>query len=188
MIKYLLLVNDLLEQFFLRENAQIVKSSAKSEEIRKQLKPDFKLNLSPELKIQRGEEEIETESEPNEFSILLKKNEIEEIYDDQKENFWQTGLTINQNGLETATGIADANSEVLIKEIVNPTPVLFVDDAVNVDTQHDFQNSDTSFILSNLLQERIDDILEKARNKISYLKFPSEATDEILMAFNRWHL
>ena len=62
MIKYLLLVNDLLEQFFLRENAQIVKSSAKSEEIRKQLKPDFKLNLSPELKIQRGEEEIETES------------------------------------------------------------------------------------------------------------------------------
>ena len=51
---------------------------------------------------------------------------------------------------------------------------------VNVDTQHDFQNSDTSFILSNLLQERIDDILEKARNKISSLKFPGEATDEIL--------
>ena len=68
-----LLVNDLLEQFFLRENVQIVKSSAKSEEIRKQIKPDFKLNLSPELKIQTGEEEIETESEPTEFSILLKK-------------------------------------------------------------------------------------------------------------------
>ena len=49
-----LLVNDLLEQFVLKENAQIVKSSAISEEIRKQLKTDFKLNLSPELKIQRG--------------------------------------------------------------------------------------------------------------------------------------
>ena len=49
-----LLVNDLLEQFVLKENAQIVKSSAISEEIRKQLKTDFELNLSPELKIQRG--------------------------------------------------------------------------------------------------------------------------------------
>ena len=68
---------------------------------------------------------------------------------------------------------------MLIKEIVNPTPGLAVDDAVNVNTQLDFQNSDTSFILSNTLQERIDDILEKARNKVSSLKFPGEATDEI---------
>ena len=106
-----LLVNDLLEQFVLKENAQIVKSSAISEEIRKQLKTDFKLNLSPELKIQRGEEEIETEPEPIEFSTPLKKEEIEEIYDEQKENFLQTALTINQTDVETATGIADTNSE-----------------------------------------------------------------------------
>ena len=46
-----LLVNDLLEQFALKENAQIVISSAVSEKIRKRLKTDFKLNLSPELKI-----------------------------------------------------------------------------------------------------------------------------------------
>ena len=59
-----LLVNDLLEQFFLKENAEIEKSSAISEEIRNQLKTDFKLNLSPEMKIQRGEEEIETKPEP----------------------------------------------------------------------------------------------------------------------------
>ena len=106
-----LLVNDLLEQFVLKENAQIVKSSAISEEIRKQLKTDFKLNLSPELKIQRGEENIETEPEPIEFSTPLKKEEIEEIYDEQKENFLQTALTINQTDVETATGIADTNSE-----------------------------------------------------------------------------
>ena len=153
-----LLVNDLLEQFVLKENAQIVKSSAISEEIRKQLKTDFKLNLSRELKIQRGEEEIETEPEPTDFSTPLKKEEIEEIYDEQKENFLQTALTINQTDLETATGIADANSEALIEEIVNPTPGLVVDDAVNVDNQLDFQNSDASFILSNTLQERIDNI------------------------------
>ena len=49
-----LLVNDLLEQFVFKENTQIEKSSATSEEIRKKLKTDFKLNLSPEMKIQRG--------------------------------------------------------------------------------------------------------------------------------------
>ena len=43
---------------------------------------------------------------------------------------------------------------MLIEEIINSTPGLVVDDAVNVDTQLDFQNSDTSFILSNTLQER----------------------------------
>ena len=54
-------------------------------------------------------------------------------------------------------------------------------DALNVDTQTDFQNSDldTSFTLSNTLQERLDDILEKARNKVSSLKFPGEANVDI---------
>ena len=68
-----LLVSDLLEQFVLKENTKIVKASAKSEEIRKQLETDFKLNLSPEIKIQRGEEEIETKPEPIQFSTPLKK-------------------------------------------------------------------------------------------------------------------
>ena len=125
-----LLVNDLLEQFVFKENTQIEKSSAISEEIRKQLKTDFKLNLSPEMKIQRGEEEIETKPEPIQFSTPLKKEEIEEIYDEQKENFLQTALKINQTDLETATRIAHENSEALVEEIVNPTPGLVVDDAV----------------------------------------------------------
>ena len=68
-----MLVNDLLEQFVLRENAEIVKSSAISEEIRNQLKTNFKLNLSPEMKIQRGEGETETEPKLIEFSTPLKK-------------------------------------------------------------------------------------------------------------------
>ena len=145
--------------------------SAISEEIRKQLKTDYKLNLSPEMKIQRRKERIQTKPEPIQFSTPLKKEEIEEICHEQKENFLQTASTINQTDLETATRIADANREDLIEEIVISTPGLVVDDAVNVDTQLDFQNSDTSFILSNTLQERIDDILEKARNKVSSLNF-----------------
>ena len=102
-----------------------------------QLKTDLKLNLPPEMKNQRGEEEIETKAEPIQFSNPLKKEEIEEIYDEQKENFLQTALTINQTDLETATGIADTNSEALIEEIVNSTPGLVIDDVVNVNTQLD---------------------------------------------------
>ena len=46
-------------------------------------------------------------------------------------------LTINQTDLETATRIADTNSEALIEEIVNSTPGLVIDDVVNVNTQLD---------------------------------------------------
>ena len=125
------------------------------------------------IKNSKGEEEIETEPEPTEFSTPLKKEEIEEIYDEQKEIFLQMTLTIIQTDLERATGIADANSKALIEEIVNTISGLIVDDAVNVDNQLDFQNSDfdTGFTLRYNLQERIDDILGKARKKVSSLKF-----------------
>ena len=36
------------------------------------------------MKIQRGEEEIETKPEPIQFSTRLKKEQTEEIYDEQK--------------------------------------------------------------------------------------------------------
>ena len=77
--------------------------------------------------------------------------------------------------------MTDAESEALIDEIIYPAPGFVVDDALNVDTQLDFRNSDleTSFILSTTLQERLDDILEKARIKASSLQFPGEATVEI---------
>ena len=62
----------------------------------------------------------------------------------------------------------------LFQEIVNPAPGYIIDDKVNIDTQFDFQNSDldTSFKLSNALQNKIDDILKQARVKVSNLKFP----------------
>ena len=84
-----LLVNDLLEQVVFKGNTEIEKSSAISKEIRKQLKTDFKLNLSPEMKIQREEEEIEAKPEPTQFSTQLKKEEKAEIYDEQKKFFYK---------------------------------------------------------------------------------------------------
>ena len=56
-----LLVNDLLECFTKKENEQIDRSSILGKQIRKKLETNFKVELSPELKIQRGEEEIEPE-------------------------------------------------------------------------------------------------------------------------------
>ena len=76
-----LLVNDLLECFVKKENEQIDKSSILGKQIRKKLGADFKVELSPELEIQRGEEEIEPEiNDPIEFSTPLKTEQIEEIY------------------------------------------------------------------------------------------------------------
>ena len=85
----------------------------------------------------------------------LKIEEINEIYDRQKEDYLRTALKLNETDLEVA-------AEVAKKEF-------------------DFQNSnlDTSFRLSDTLQERIDDILENAREKVSSLKFPGEPTENI---------
>ena len=81
MIKYLsfdnigLLVNDLLEQFVLKENDEIREASSLSSEIYNKLKTDFQSVLSPEIDIQKGEEdeEIEIKPKPIDASTPLKK-------------------------------------------------------------------------------------------------------------------
>ena len=177
-----LLVNDLLECFIKKENEQIDKSSILGKQIRKKLETGFKVELSPELKIQKGDEEIEPEiNDPTESSTPLKTEQIEEIYHQEKYDFLKTALTINKNNLETAVAMAENSNEAVIDEIINPAPGLIVDDTVHVDSQLDFEKDDldTTFRLSNTLQERLDNILEQARKKVSSLKFPGEAIDEI---------
>ena len=164
-----LLVNDLLEQFVRKENNEIGKASVISEKINNKLKTNFQSVLSAEIKIQKGEEdkEIETKPKPIDASAPLKK--LGEFYETEKETFLKTALTINQTDLETETNPADADSEALFEEITNPAPGYVTDDKVNVDTQFDFQNSDldTSFKLSNTLQNKLDDLLEKARPRVA---------------------
>ena len=80
-----------------------------------------------------------------------------------------------------AVGMAEDSNKAVIDEIINPNPSLIVHDIVNVDSQLDFERNDldTTFRLSNSLQERFDNILEQARNKVSSLKFPGEVVDKI---------
>ena len=133
------------------------------------------------MKTQRGQEEEEIiEPKPIEFSTPLKIEEINEICDRQKEDYLRTDLKLNETDLEAAADIADAENEMLYEEIINPTPGL-VDDDINVDSQFDFQNSDldTSFRLFDTLQERLDDILKNAREKLSSLEFSGEPTENL---------
>ena len=178
-----LLVSDLLQQFVIKENEEFKKASAISKEVRNKLETDFEINLSPEMKIQIGEEEeeIETEPEPTEFSTPLKIEEINEIYDKEKEDYLRTALKINDIDIKTKAEVADADNKSIIDQIINSTPGLVVDNDINVDTQFDFQNSDldTSFTLSNTLQERINGILKNARKRVSSFKFPGEASEDI---------
>ena len=83
----------LLEQFVFKENMRIEKLSAVSEEIKKQLKTNFTSNLSPKMKIQRGEEEIETEIEPIQFSAPIKKRR-------NRRNLWLTKRKFFTNGIK----------------------------------------------------------------------------------------
>ena len=104
----------------------------------------------------------------------------DEIYYREKGDFLIIAMKLNQNGLENASEVADSENKALIKEIVNPTPGLVIDDGINVDTQFSFQNSDldTSFTISNTLKVRLGEILDDARKKVSSLNIPGEATDD----------
>ena len=176
-----LLVNDLLEQFVCKENNEIDKASVVSEKIDNKLKTNFQSVLSPEMKIQKGEEDKEVKTTPKSTDVSTPLNRLEEFYETEKETFLKTALTINQTDLETATDAAEADSEALFEEIINPTPGFVIDDKVNVDTQFDFQNRDldTSFKLRNTLQNKLDDLLGKARLRVSNLRFPGEASVDI---------
>ena len=162
-------------------NEQIEKSSILGGKLRKKLEADFKAELSPELKIQKGEE-IEGELiELVESSTPSKTEKIEDIYNQEKEDFLKVVTIINKTDLETAVGMNEDSNKAVIDEINNPTPALIVHDTVNVDSQLDFEKNDldTTFRLSNTLQERLDNIIEQGRKKVSSLKFPGEVVDEI---------
>ena len=167
-----LLVNDLLECLVKKENEQIEKSSILGRKLRK-LETDFKTELPPELKMQKGEESESELIEPIESSTPLKTEKIEDIYNQEKKYFLKVVTIINKTDLETAVGMNEDSNKAVIDEIINLTLALIVHDTVNVDSQLDFEKNDldTTFRLSNTLQERLYSILEQARKKVNLLNF-----------------
>lgn len=108
------LANDLRESIVKTENEKIDKTSILSEQIQQRLDGKFKPEISPEIKIQRGEE-IPKLPEVVQSSTPLKKEEIEEIYQKEKEDFLKTAIKINKTDLETAMLLKIAINLLLMK-------------------------------------------------------------------------
>ena len=54
----------------------------------------------------------------------------------------ETALTINKTDLDTAIENVEESNKEVINEIINPTPVLIVDDTINLDKQLEFNSND----------------------------------------------
>ena len=177
------LIQSIFNDFIDREKDEIEKISQISEKIQSKLDTKFDVIEAPAMQIKLGEEESEIEDEPQpvEFSTPLKIEDISESYDREQDDFLKITKKLNQIDLVSTSEVADSENEVLIQEIINPTPGFVVNDSMNVDIHFSFQSNDldTSFTLSNTLKSRLDDILEDARKKVSSLKFPGEAIEDI---------
>ena len=93
-------------------------------------------------------------------STPLKTKEINKIYDEEKQNYLQTAITINKTDLDAAVENAEESNKEVINDIIDPTPGLIVDDTLNLDKQFEYNSNDLgrTFDLSNQVQERLDNL------------------------------
>ena len=66
---------------------------------------------------------------------LLSEKQIKKTYDDAKEDYLKTAMTINKTDLDAAVENADTKNEKIIRDVIDPTPGLFVDDQLNLEDQ-----------------------------------------------------
>ena len=95
------------------------------------------------------------------YSTTLKSKEINKIYDEEKENYLQTAITINKTDLDAADKNAEESNKEVINDIIDPTPDLVVVNTLNLDKQFEYNSNDLerTFDLSNQVQERLDELL-----------------------------
>lgn len=80
----------------------------------------------------------------------------------KKKEFLKTAIVINKLELDATTENANNKTEQIIRDIIDPTPGLFVDDTFNSDNQNR-NNSDRIFTLPIKLNKRLDNILKENR-------------------------
>ena len=97
---------------------------------------------------------------PLSYSSPLKTKEINQIYDEEKENYLQTAITINKTDLDAAVENAEESNKEIINDMIDPTPAIIVDDTLNLDKQFEYDSNDLerTFDLSNQVQERLDNL------------------------------
>ena len=96
---------------------------------------------------------------------LLGEKEINKIYNETKEDYLKTAITINKTDLDATIENADKKNEKIITDLINPMPGLFVDDQLNLENQFKYKSNDIerSFALTNQIQQRLDNVLEMMR-------------------------
>ena len=94
-------------------------------------------------------------------STPLKTKETNKIYDEKKENYLQTAITINKTDLDAAFENAEESNKEVANDIIDPIPGLIVDNTLNLDKQFEYNSNDLerTFDLSNQVQERLDNLL-----------------------------
>ena len=70
---------------------------------------------------------------------MLSEKEIDKVYNDTKEDYLKTSITINKTDLGAAIENANEKNEKIISDLINPTPGLFVDDQLNLEDQFKYK-------------------------------------------------
>ena len=135
---------------------------------------DFELEIPPELQTQNDlgkyakQEKITPPPPPHFTSTPLKsKKEINKAYDDAKEEYLKTAITINKTDLDAAVENADDKNKKIVRDIIDPAPGIFVDDKLNLENQFKYKSNDIdkNLNLSRDLQDRLDNILLLMKGK-----------------------
>ena len=92
---------------------------------------------------------------------LPTKQQINQTYEQEKENYLKTAMQINAENLNAVAERDKIDNEKLYQEIVNPNPGLVIDNKLETITNQKDDN------LSRSTQTRLDRILEEARAKIN---------------------
>ena len=130
------LIIDILEGLAKKNNESIAVAKNLGKNLQDELdQTDFELEIPPELQIQNDlekyvkQEKILPPPPPRFTSTPLKsEKEIHKTYDDAKEEYLKTAITINKTDLDAAIENADDKNKKIVRDIINPTPDIFVND------------------------------------------------------------
>ena len=130
------LIIDILEGLAKKNNESIAIAKNLSKNLQDELdQTDFELEIPPKLQIQNDlekyfkQEKILPPPPPCFTSTPLKsEKEINKTYDDAKEEYLKTAITINKTDLDAAIENADDKTKKIVTDIINPTPDIFVND------------------------------------------------------------
>ena len=168
------LIIDILEGLAKKNNESIAVAKSLGKNLQDELdQTGFELEILPEL-IQDDLEKYHTQEKispppPPRFTStpLKSEKEINKTYDDSKEEYLKTAITIHETDLDAATKNADNKSKKIVSDIIDPTPGLFVDDKLNLENQFEYKSNDIdeNLNLSRDLQDRLDNILLLMKEK-----------------------